>query len=410
MALFRETCIARMSTQCSILSSLNEQETVMVRPPLGLALASLGATLVGSSHFKNIWIHAHRMLIVGIAINNQMTRNHYAYLAWILIDMTAAVATDPDITRLANTTQGMIKAAMRRCWQVQQIQPNGHRHGHVLGQLLSCLLQADLVRSLRMHTVPSTISAFGAVPLNSTSNLTFKDIVTSVSSQREVEWTFESQEVSFLKLLVILNELVIHALVLHRLHGNSPSSIGAITSLTVSEEIRRSHDRLQHALSSWHAGHFPRVDAQLQALYQFCELYLLMPGLHLLPAETRSKFPIGLQDGSNLDSANQPHLKSSLHHYSASDGLENKPAKTVHRAWLLYESVSCIPPKTPAHDSLYLPVIAFLAGLCIWENIVRQGSSRAQGSTKVLRLFSLELRKMSWPCCCEMADSLDSLA
>ena len=410
MTLFRETCVARMSTQCSILSTLNEQEMVMVRPPLGLALASLGATLVGSSHQKNIWVHAHRMLIVGFAINNQMTRNHYAYLAWILIDMSAAVATDPDITRLANMTQGMIKVAMRRCWQAQQIQPSSHRHGPVLGQLLSCLLQADLIRSLRMHTVPTTISAFGAVSLNSTSTLTLKDIVTSVFSQREAEWTFESQEVAFLKLLIILNELVIHALVLNPLHGNRPSSTGAITSLSLSEEIRRSQDRLQQALSSWHAGHFPHVDAQLQALYQFCRLYLLMPGLHLLPADTRSNSPIGLQGGSDLDSARQPHLESSLPRSSASYGLQDSPAETVHRAWLLYESVSCIPPKSPALDSLYLPVITFLAGLCIWENLVRQGSSRAQGSTKVLRLFSLELRKMSWPCCCEMADHLDSLA
>ncbi|KAJ9609572.1 hypothetical protein H2200_005899 [Cladophialophora chaetospira] len=157
-------------------------------------------------------------------------------------------------------------------------------------------------------------------------------------------------------------------------------------------EYRRMEDRLSSALDKWmeRFGHDAAPDNL--ALAYFCRLYLASPELSILPR--LAHYPPVVQR-ENL---------------SAVDSSVNVSDQSVAHAWAILENVDTRSKDEDTMCAIWSPIIVFYAALVVWaRSQQRNDQGTKAGSVKQLLVFKLELERMRWPCCVEMASTLDRL-
>ena len=246
---------------------------------------------------------------------------------------------------------------------------------------------------MHMGTTPTIAASFGNIPLEATPDSSIAQIQANIFGQEGRTQPLRTEGSDLLKILIILNQVILCSLVLHPLENNSSKSrtaSGNILSCTTKEETNRSWNRINRALVDWREQHLASSVPAVQALYHFTQLHLLMPDIQSILTE--ASYPPRLHQrsaraGDSFESSGCPSLKA------------------IDSAWQLLESVAQCKDNT----HVWLPVITFLAALCVWKHIKSQSGSRAHGSVRVLRVFRDELQRMPWPCCKVMMETLTQL-
>ena len=212
------------------------------------------------------------------------------------------------------------------------------------------------------------------------------------------------------------------AMLSHSIVDPRPKQPRLITSLSMDQEIRSGRQRISYALANWRKCYFEFVPDDVRALYHFCRLYHLLPSLHLLPTEARKYSDNGRKMDApeerrdtrhSLDSSTGNATDSSSQNRQGKEDLEGlKTDEAIGHAWLVYDHTRRASNSSiqSSSEEIYLPIITFLAALCVWKSVRGDRSgSNVYGSTRVLQLFKMELQNLPWECCCAMADCLDNL-
>ncbi|MCJ1477428.1 hypothetical protein MMC13_006099 [Lambiella insularis] len=299
------------------------------------------------------------------------------------------MSTDEDIWRLASIAYGFFGTAMRRALATHQFGPQSYQKFSFLTQYT---LRTDIVRTIRLGTLPTMAKALGELRLEPTSDLTISQLTNKVFDREHTTWTFDSPEVAFIAILLILTQIIIYAMMWEPLgHSSKCCDSAMLFSLTISDEARVTERRIEHALLSWQACYLDSVGPQLGLLYHFCYMLFSTPGL--LALARKAAVPTSLEPSTmTLRQRSQNSLNLAAHH-----------------AWCLLEKLTQLKAEDRSSISLLLPVVTFLAALCVWKNIKAQDGSKTRGSLKVLQLFTMELEKMPWPCSQEMMEYLKTV-
>ena len=355
-------------------------------------MASLGATLSNSPKRREIWFHSHELLYAAIGADNRLVRNQIAFLTWLVDEIAGVMASDEDIWRISNISHGMMEAAIRRCWTAQQLQDAAPSEAPSNNDMLLCIIETDLVRTLTMMCVPTAVSSLSWMTIQGSDKSSLSSLTISMFNGEAMPRTSTNQ--AFMRLLLLLHEITTAAMIFSTSRRRKTSSWQSIMPLSVEGELRSGRKRTLQALEAWYDAYFESATHAIKALYHFSRLYHLMPNLHSFPFEARACSPTGMFSDT----------------VEASD--DEIPAEASHRAWLLYDEVRHATSENEGGQSqeMFLPIITFLAALCVWKSI--RGSKSASGthiSTRVLLLFENELQALPWQGCQSMANCIGSL-
>jgi hypothetical protein len=166
--------------------------------------------------------------------------------------------------------------------------------------------------------------------------------------------------------------------------------------LSASRERRQMRDKLLLALTRWKQRYTHPGTGDELSLFFFCQLYLICPALSVLPR---------LADYT--PAVSREILQTALD--CAQD--ETVSDEAVGCAWDVLESASTGARTNTSLCPIWCPLVVFYAGLVVWARI-RQNEGlgeKSRGTRKQLLAFKNELDQMSWPCCAEMASTLDRL-
>lgn len=256
------------------------------------------------------------------------------------------------------------------------------------GDFAQSALLTNLVKSLHMGTVPTVAASFSQFPISESLGLSIVQFQNQTFSDRTEQWQDENSEDSFHRLLMILNQTLIHNSTSHKLGEPTTSDqMNVFLSLNRKEESRRSRDRIGRALKKWKARSLKDSPMEVQALFHLTSLAFLMPDIQLLPSEALYP-PRTLKWPDKTDRCSMPPT-----------------LEAVDSAWKVLESVA----STKERLHIWLAPSVFLSALCVWRHINSKGDSRTHGSLQVLRVFRQELSTITWPCSQTMMVTLDKL-
>ena len=161
-------------------------------------------------------------------------------------------------------------------------------------------------------------------------------------------------------------------------------------------ELKRMREMLVAGLQRWYKQFEGLVSPSTMALYHYSISYLSCNSLRLLPRI--AGYPLFGIDTSHTDSV------SSLMQVKISD-------ESVGRAWMILDSSALRSKASEALCPIWLPVIVFHAALIVWANISRKVLQKQghRGSIRSLLVFKVEVESMPWPCCQDMATTLERL-
>ncbi|KAH8692780.1 hypothetical protein BGW36DRAFT_27444 [Talaromyces proteolyticus] len=253
--------------------------------------------------------------------------------------------------------------------------------------LLAYALLIDTVRSLHFGMPATIASSLADVPFPSQQSSFSQLLSATIFGFPKALWLPYSEENALLLLLLIFSEEQIWKTKM--IHGTIPAGFPGDDARSNSLAYMKS---IQRALNRWKVEYFDRTTSEIKALYQFCEIYLLLQNLENLPDMVKYR-----EQHNGVPGLSQVHTMSNEE--------EQNRAKASHHAWLLLEHVSACSKS----NAVWLPIILYLSGLVVWYDINSRQGSRSHGSMMVLNLFVKELRGMQWPCCIDMATNLEKL-
>lgn len=182
--------------------------------------------------------------------------------------------------------------------------------------------------------------------------------------------------------------------VVHRMASadKKPARRNPFIPLSPHSELDRMETLLSVALDKWHGRFHTSVPPELVAFYHYCRMYLACKYLLDLP-----KIAGYRQQRSDSTSSTELEITE----------------RAAHHAWLVLDSAAGR-SRPPSGDSLlqvWLPIVVFHASLVVWakHSLGRARHGEGFGSAKILLAFKVELEGMPWPCCSQMAATLDRL-
>lgn len=160
-------------------------------------------------------------------------------------------------------------------------------------------------------------------------------------------------------------------------------------------EYERMSDQLSCALDKW-MEHFGSGDGSTNlALYYFCRLHLSYPQISALPR--LANYPPAVQTSPAVE------VTMSVENVIASD-------ESIRYAWAVLDNIDLDPKSGEVACPTWYPVIVFFAGLVVWAGTQQRGVSWDRASSPMqLVAFKIQLDRMPWPCCREMASTLHRL-
>lgn len=207
-----------------------------------------------------------------------------------------------------------------------------------------------------------------------------------------------AQEDAVLLLMAIVSDAIYLRQALGRLVSTSEgrSTSNPFVPLTPNTELERMQALLSKGLDRWQSQFQTRVPADVMAFYHYCRLYISCPDLPALSPLSGYNNPL-----ANLGSWNQS---------SAGDSIKISD-QSIQHAWQVLDNAALRSKSGEQLCAIWLPIVVFHAGLVIWASIslgAAEGRDK-YGSKRSLLAFKVELERMPWPCCIEMAAVLDSL-
>lgn len=163
-------------------------------------------------------------------------------------------------------------------------------------------------------------------------------------------------------------------------------------ALSPESEYSRMSECINNFLDRWQEKFASKEGRRYLALYYFCRLCVECPHVSHLP---------GLAGYPPSRTGSIPPYTMSLNEISISD-------RAVDFAWATVEHIGFSEEDRGSIRPIWEPLIVFLAALVVWAK--KQRSTRSSGGDyrrKELLVYKLELEKMAWPCCKEMASSID---
>ncbi|EXJ67492.1 uncharacterized protein A1O5_09505 [Cladophialophora psammophila CBS 110553] len=396
---------------------LPSQSQRSVPPYFKLALACLAcASSPGRSTEHGQGEKARKLFQAGndlwtviLEVDNREARTLEGAIAPVLLTMYGMLTADIDIwQRVEEQILPSASTIVRR----MRLHESASSDGTITPTLLSgmkrslvfgCTLLVSVLTALHMD-IPCYLTSNEVGIQAGTSGAHFQEVYTSLLDDDSLLTpAVASREDAVLLITTILSD----AICVRRSLG----SLSAYTSrqsrqpknpylvLSPPSEYRRISDQLSGALERWKERFGSVVARDDMALYYFCRLYLSCPHLSLLPrlaAYPPAVQSVGLQ--KDLDRAER---------MSISDD-------SVRYAWAVLDHADGRSDAEQVVCPIWLPVTVFFAGLVIWAKTWMSedspmGLSDKPSGLKQLLAFKLELDQMPWPCCTEMACTLDRL-
>ena len=270
----------------------------------------------------------------------------------------------------------------------------------ISGASIWCLWLASILQALHCDVSFNSFSSKELWTRMPSSPYKFQDLYRTLSesdNDSPLPPDLIYQDDAFVLLMAILSD----SLCLHQSLGQ----IDAIANITVKQNMRNPFSplsphselaRMRNALSStldrWHSAFHTSISSDILALYHYCRMYLSCFQLLELPRIAGYKLV-----SSSCSAASGPSITS----------------MSVSQAWLVLDNAAAR-RKALSSQTLcpaWLPIVVFHASLILWAK-QKYGSGNednAYGSTKILLPFKIEIEQMTWPCCKEMAATLDRL-
>ena len=266
-----------------------------------------------------------------------------------------------------------------------------------LGQKNSVAMPAfvliDMLRSLH-YGLPPTLASSEISPRPSSQNNhhTMNDYAFFNSS---LPLPVLGQDDAFLALVAILDDIHALSAIFHLLElvsqydgwgDKSPKSKNRnhnfqnpYLPFSPERENQQVRQKIQKALDLWRQNYLAVATQDVAALFYFCQMYLVLPSLLLLPEI------VGYGPRSSFDSTQKNHrariLDSDLAH--GSEALKN--------AWLILENViqsENLPP-------VWIPIVLFYASLVVWRMVSLQTGTRKNGMSSKRRHSTYSARASS---------------
>ncbi len=162
--------------------------------------------------------------------------------------------------------------------------------------------------------------------------------------------------------------------------------------LSARTELERMERQMSTALDRWYIKFESSMAPDIMSLYHYSRLYLSCPVIPTLTrlARYEPSFP-------NTSLSDIPEISIS--------------ARSVSHAWALLDVAARSPASEEVSCPAWMPIVVFHAALVVWAKTrVCIGAERDQsGSVRALLAFKVELEAMPWPCCVDMAATLQRL-
>ena len=273
----------------------------------------------------------------------------------------------------------------------------------ISGAFIWALWLADILHALRSDLSLNFFSSRELWTKMPCSPYEFQDIYRTLLDQndntRVLPADLTAPEDGFLLLMAMLSDLQILRRSLHQLlelggnqrtkgHAHNP-----FVPLSPHTELDRMQSILRSALDRWHDKFRPHVPPEMMSFYHYCKLYATCDQLQMLP------YLAGNQTVTSRAAITQTKVVIS--------------DQSIRHAWLVLDTAAAR-SKPPASDHLcpvWLPIIVFHASLVVWakQRLDSTEHSSGYGSRRMLVAFKIEIEGMPWPCCQEMAATLERL-
>ncbi|KAI8686825.1 hypothetical protein NCS56_00343900 [Fusarium sp. Ph1] len=350
---------------------------------LGYAMATLSSMMIpeASSATHTLWSTAKTLITAGLEVDNREARK-------------------PGLINATNVGHGYVGTAARRLYHYEDTDRRCNA--------MPALILADVLRSVHYGhplTVPTLDYLAGPAKLQASG----LEIYKMTLLEGRLPPSECAQDGPLTALIAILADVHTLSHVLFPLSSRAGSiTAHSTTSATSSDsydlhnpyvpfsadnETRLLRRRIKKALSLWAMAYLPTSSPDDTVLYYFCNMYLALPSLQTLPtlAEYPPRVPF---DGLIPDSQKE-----------VSDAELRIAPEAQTCAWQILEHV-----QHGKHlAASWLPIAVFYASLVVWRALVLKLGNAGHSSRKVLLLFREELKKMHWPCCKTMVDTLDKL-
>ncbi|KAH7323956.1 hypothetical protein BKA65DRAFT_77255 [Rhexocercosporidium sp. MPI-PUGE-AT-0058] len=382
-------------------------------PYLTYAIATIGSLVLGAdqSLTEDLWWAANFLIAGILEIDNREARKVELLNAWVLLEAYGALSADPRIWQKTNITHGYVETAARRLFlSFSEHKGSGLRHDQdENGQAtnasncaaMPAFVLTDMLRSLH-YNLPQTLSTSEFLTHLSAQHNHMNDKAASRSSSHPAVLRRDD---SLLGLVAILGDIHTLSTVFHLLELVSPydgqqdkdlNFTNPYLPFSPPNENHKTRRKLQKALDIWRQNYLAIVDQDVAALFYFCQMYLVLPSLLLLPEI------VGYAPRSSSDTTQINHRTRIL------DADLANGSEALKNAWLILENIT----QSENLPSLWLPIVLFYASLVAWRMVrLQTGTSEAgtSGLVQVLQLFKSQLEQLRWPCCQSMTTVLQSL-
>ena len=272
------------------------------------------------------------------------------------------------------------------------------------------MLLVDIMHAVHCGLTPNYSISELSIKMPS-SNHQFRTIYNSLTHGYTLPCDVRSREDALLLLTALLEEIVYlqrcylsipfphsySAGAVERLPDNNEQRLrNPYAPLSSKSEFARLSDAFLAALSRWEQHFQQQIGSDIFALYYFTKLQLICPEIWELPHRVNYGAPAGVDDDS-------PNTFQHATPLEISD-------KAMDLAWLVLDTCDQTSQSAEHRLSIWLPIVLFLSALVIWQKLHCQPSTNLKyGSLKVLSMFRNEIARLPWPCCIQMAESLDRL-
>ncbi|KIW24040.1 uncharacterized protein PV07_09779 [Cladophialophora immunda] len=378
-----------------------------VAAPLAFAIGCLASvhTRNAAEQSKDLFFASRGLLGALMEIDNRESRFPDLLLAATLDSIYGALSADTAVWAQAGQTlctSFTIARRMRYHDPKQFERLRGCPAPSHSGPLVWCLWLIDIIQALHFEL---SINFFTSRELKTSmpsSTLEFQHAYRSLLDDRtdchQLAGEHLGQEDALLLLMALLSDLL-HArraleqmLPLTVFTGEQSTPYNPFGPFSPRLELDRVEGQISRALDKWHKWFHAGVPPEIMAFYHYCKMYLSFDYLLNLPR---------LAGYRGVASAPFPSEKVSL------------ADTTVRAAWRILDSAAMWSQQNSADQlwPIWLPIVVFHAGLVVWAQYSLPGarSSAQYGSPRILLAFKIELDKMPWPCCVEMAATLERL-
>ena len=284
----------------------------------------------------------------------------------------------------------------------------GHRELSARGSVMCCIWLTDILYALHIDLGVNSFSARELWTKMPSSPHQFQDIYQILVSGNEIQLPLPADltaaDDAVLLLIAIMSDLLYlkrslpSVITLPRarqaLNERFPSN--PFIPFAPQTELNRLRSILNSALDNWALQFQSLVAPDILALYHYSRLHLACSDVLDLPRLA------GYKPVSGTTTITHRNI--------------NISDRAVRMAWLVLDSAAERSKEMSASSeslcSIWLPICVFHAALVVWAhqslNSAQQEEER-RSSKMLLLAFKVELESMTWPCCPEMAATLERL-